>query len=88
MDDVRVLHHHITYNISPPLRPSLQTPQPFSNILLEQGLIILVPSTQGRSTFHDVARIPHDPQRIYFTLRLIIRYEDIEVAHADFVQHV
>lgn len=62
--------------------------QVLSHVILEYRLVVRVPSAKRRPSFGDVARIPHDTERIDLLARLVVRHKDVEVARAHAVEHV
>lgn len=56
------------------------------DVLLEQGLVVLVPATQSGTAFGDVTSTPHDPELVDLLACLVIRADDVEQALADLVE--
>lgn len=65
---------------------SIKTLQPIPDILLIQALIVLMPPTERRTTFSNVARGPHDSQLVELFAGFVVWADDVELSSADFVK--
>lgn len=66
----------------------LHVSQPIADVLLKQGLVVLMPSAQRGPALGDVRSCPHDAQLIKLASGLIVGAEDVELAQANVIEHV
>ena len=60
--------------------------QSITHVLLEQGLVVLVPTTEGRSALSDIACGPHNAQLVDLPASLIVGNDNVELAFTEFVK--
>lgn len=60
--------------------------KPVTDVLFEQGLVILVPPTESRTALRDITSRPHDSELINLTSGFVVWAEDIECTFTETVE--